>query len=118
MSELKESLSKMIWLQNENIKIGGGLFDVYGSEYMDAIHRAAKADKQGTWEIFRNGTDEEFITLVDELGHIGKEFDKDDSLREIMKIGKRRLVIAHDKEAFKRYLKIGFGVLFTSVEYS
>ena len=102
----------MIWLQNENNKMGGGLFDIYGDEYIDAVQKAAKSDKKGTWEIFRNGTDDEYITLVDELGYIGKEFEKEESLREIMQIGKRRLTGARDKEAFQRYLKIGFGNLF------
>ena len=112
MSALKEALARMIWLQNENIKTGGGLFDVYGSEYMDAIHRAAKSDAKETWDVFRNGTDDEFITLVDELGHLGRKFENDDTLKEIMQIGRARLSKTNSTDDFFNGLKVGFGDLF------
>jgi hypothetical protein len=110
MSDLKDALARMIWLQKACFQ-EPDLWELYGREYGDALTAAIQSDIVGTWDILHNGTNDEFSELLNNYDGI-KEFEEDDALREIMRIGKRRLESAPDKESFKADLKIGFGVLF------
>jgi len=112
MNELRRTLSQMIWLQNENIRVGGGLFEIHGREYMNALEKAIQENITGAWDILRNGTDEEFLEILNNYEHV-EEFVSDESLNEVMRIGKQRLVLTTmDREEFMRGLRIGFGSFF------
>ena len=78
----------------------------------DEARAVGKADPESVWDILRNGTDDEFSALINCIPEIGGPFDEDEALREIMRIGKRRLSGARDKEDFLLCLKVGFGCLF------
>jgi len=81
---------------------GGGL-----GEAIRNMESVAKKSPAEAWDIFRNGTDDEFSVLVNSIGDIGNEFQSDKANREVMRIAKRRgsiLVISQTKA--------GFGALF------
>ena len=90
MNKLKDALNRIIWLQSENIKVGGGLFDVYSNEYISALVSAIKKNISGTWNILRNGTDEEFSELLNWLDEVGGEFDDDEGCKKIISIARNR----------------------------
>jgi len=73
----------------------------------DAVEAAAKIDPQGTWEIFKHGTNEEFAALVNCLSELGKEFKSDEAHREVMRLAKIR-----NNEDVMEQTSVGFGVLF------
>ena len=111
MSKLTEAVNKMVWLQRECFA-NPDMWEIHYREFIPAVQKAAADDPAAAWDIFRNGTNDEFLALVDELEEIGKEFDSDASLCEIMRIGKARLRFAENKEDFLRYLQNAFGALF------
>jgi len=73
----------------------------------EKIVAAAIADPEEAWNVFRNGTDEEFVVLVNSMGEIGKEFESDDAHREIMRLAKAR-----NSELVIEETRAGFGLSF------
>jgi len=73
----------------------------------DAIGKAAQAKPTEAWDIFRNGTDEEFIVLVNQIDECGDEFQTDAAWREVMQIAKRRGAAEVLEE-----VRVSFGTLF------
>ena len=73
----------------------------------DTAETAAQADPNGTWEVFRFGTNEEFASLVNCLSELGEEFESDAAHGEIMRLAKERRNVEVMEQT-----KAGFGDLF------
>jgi len=73
----------------------------------EEIGKAAEAKPDEAWKIFRFGTDEEFAVLVNQIDELGKEFESEKALMEVMNLAKQRGTPTVIEET-----RIGFGVLF------
>ena len=102
MDALMEAVTNMAWLQREVFR-EPDLWEVHYRKFIPALIDAAVADPEGAWRIFQNGTDEEFATLVNFIGSIGKPFETGDARRKIMRLAKQRgtqLVLDETKAGF------------------
>ena len=106
MSTLKKAVADIAWLQNEVLR-EPDLWEMHYRKFIPALESAARADPEGVWHIFKNGTDEEFAAIVNFMDSIGRTFESDEAHREIMRLAKMRgtpLVLEETKS--------GFGALF------
>jgi len=81
--------------------------DVLTGKAGEAIGIAAESAPQEAWDIFRNGTDEEFAVLVNQLDCLGSAFNNDHALRTVMNLARQRCTPEVLEET-----RAGFGALF------
>ena len=81
--------------------------DILTGEAGEAIAKAAESAPKEAWDIFKNGTDEEFAVLVNQFACLGVAFNSDQAHREVMRLAKQRgtPIVLEETQA-------GFGALF------
>ena len=116
MSRVKELAAKVAECENLNFndKKNDYMFEVVYPKAQYELVEEANNDFTAAWDVFRNGTNEEFCGLINLIscGMNENEFSSDKSLNELMKIGKKRLYNSNNSEEFLSALKVGFGSLF------
>jgi len=106
MLTVKEAIAEAVkWgrKMETNPDPGGGMLGVA----IDDMVSAAQLDPEGTWEVFRSGTDDEFSALVNSVAELGDEFNTDEANAEIVRLAKKR-----NNPDVMEETRMGFGVLF------
>ena len=108
MTAILKAVHKRIALDNGILPSGERvpfeyICDTLTAQAAKEIWEAAIVNPDSAWEIFKFGTENEFATLVNQLGCIGVLFETDEAKREIMRLAKKRgtqLVLEETKMGF------------------